>query len=221
MAPAIAAIRQRFPTVSVLAYCALPAGPSMVDVVRAGATGLVLRGIDDAPRTIRVALESARRKSTAERIHDEVSLHLPVAAHPLLRYAISRAGDDPSVDDAAAALGVDRKTLFNWLRQCGDVRPREFINWIRLAIVAGMLEDPGRSAEQAALEAGFTSGTAFRNMLQRYTGLRTSEIRGEGALGGVLSRFVSMLSVESDDGLAAPMPVSEANMRVQLHHREA
>jgi AraC-like DNA-binding protein len=223
MASAVASIRGGFPSVPVLAYCAVPSGRSdvLVDVVRAGATGLVLRGIDDARYAMRAAIASARRGSVAQRVHDEVALHLMPVARPLLRYAIGRAADEPSVEDAAASLGVDRKTLFNWLRGSGQVRPREFINWVRLAIVVGMLEDPGRSAEQAALEAGFSSGTAFRNMLQRYTGLRASEIRGEGAFETVLTRFLALLSMETDDDSTEPMPVSEAVIGAPAHHRGA
>ena len=165
MGSAIAAIRHGFPSVPVLAYCPMPSGRSdvVVDVVRAGATGLILRGIDDTRPAMRAAILSARRGSVARRIHDEVALHLPPAALPLLRYAVSRAGDEPSVEDAAASLGVDRKTLFNWLRDCGQVRPREFINWVRLAIVVGMLEDPGappnRPRSRPVLRRGPRSGT--------------------------------------------------------------
>lgn len=223
MASAVAAIRHGFPSVPVLVYCAVPSGRSdvVVDAVRAGATGLILRGIDDERHAMRAAILSARRGSVAQRIHDEVVLHLPPSAHPLLRYAISRAADEPTVEDAAANLAVDRKTLFNWLRDCGQVRPRTFINWIRLAIVVGMLEDPGRTAKQVALEAGFASGTAFRNMLQRYTGLRSAEIRGEGALERVLARFLSMLAAETDTDGTGPMPVSDGEMHASAHDRGA
>lgn len=223
MGSAIAAIRHGFPSVPVLAYCPMPSGRSdvVVDVVRAGATGLIFRGIDDTRPAMRAAILSARRGSVARRIHDEVALHLPPAALPLLRYAVSRAGDEPSVEDAAASLGVDRKTLFNWLRDCGQVRPREFINWVRLAIVVGMLEDPGRTAEQAALESGFASGTAFRNMLHRYTGLRSSQIRGEGSVESVLARFLAVLVAETDADSTEPIPVSDAEIRASAQHRGA
>lgn len=219
MASAIATIRHGFPSVPVLAYCTMPTGRSdvVVDVVRAGATGLIFRGIDDSRPAMRAAIISARRSSVAQQVHDEVALHLPPAAHPLLRYATSRAGDEPSVEDAAANLGVDRKTLFNWLRGCGRVRPREFINWVRLAIVVGMLEDPGRPAEHVALEAGFASGTAFRNMLQRYTGFRSSEIRGEGAMERVLSRFLSVLASETEDHSAGPRRMPDTEMHASAH----
>jgi ornithine carbamoyltransferase len=45
-----------------------------------------------------------------------------------------------------------------------------------------------------ALELGFASGTAFRNMLVRYTGANCSEIRNHGGLDRVLSSFLSSLA---------------------------
>jgi AraC-like DNA-binding protein len=223
MASPIAAIRYRFPTVPILAYCSvLTAGASsVVDVVRAGATGLILRGIDDERHAMRAAIDSARRGSISQRVQNEVALHLPSQARPFLRYAVTRFGDEPSVEDAARTIGVDRKTIFNWLRHGGGVGPREFLNWIRLAIAAGMLEDPGRSAEQAALEAGFASGAAFRNMLHRYTGLTCSQIRGTDGSAKVLGALVSALAQETEVPTIYRMPMPDAEMRPQAQTRRA
>jgi AraC-like DNA-binding protein len=159
--------------------------------------------------------------SVAQRIHDEVALHLPAVALPLLRYAVARSGDDPTVEDAAANLGVDRKTLVNWLRTCGTVRPFEFIAWIRLAIAAGMLEDPGKTIEQVALDAGFSSAAAFRNMLRRYTDLSCSDIRMEGGLARVLARFLLELTPETERDVPSAMPMPEAELHVPAQHRGA
>jgi AraC-like DNA-binding protein len=223
MAPSIAAIRHIFPALPILAYCSVPSGQSsvVVDVVRAGATGLIFRGIDDARYAMRAAIAGARRGSVGQRIHDEVALHLPAFALPLLHYAITRAADDPSVEDAATSLGVDRKTLLNWLRQAGGVGPREFINWIRLAAVAGMLEEGGRTAEQVALASGFASGASFRNMLQRYTGLTSSQVRTEGGMTRVLAGLIAALSTEAESDAAPRKPMAYTDMSVFAQRRRA
>lgn len=194
-APTIATIRRSFPTIPMLAYCSLSAAPSstVVDAVRAGVTGLVFRGVDDTPHAMREAIRAARQGAVSRRVYDEIARHLPVSALPFLRYAVTRAGDDPSVEDAATALGVDRKTLFNWLRECGLLAPSAFISWTRLALGVAMLEDPGRTAERVALDLGFPSGMSFRNMLRRYTKMTSSEIRSAGGLEYVLELFVSRL----------------------------
>jgi methylphosphotriester-DNA--protein-cysteine methyltransferase len=218
MASAVTSIRQGFPNVPILAYCSLSpsASSAVLDVARAGATGLVFRGVDDVGCAMRAALRCAVQCSVATRVHAGVVRHIPSAAQPLLRYAISRAADDPTVEDAAASVGVDRKTLFNWLRCC-DIAPREFINWIRVAIGVGMLEDPRRTAEHVALELGFPSGTAFRNMLQRYTGLNCSEIRNAGGLERILDFFVSRLATD----IGGTRPASEPSIAGAVWPRRA
>jgi AraC-like DNA-binding protein len=79
---------------------------------------------------------------------------------------------------------------------------------VRLSIVVGLLEDPGRTAEQVALQVGFSSGTAFRNMLQRYTGLSSSKMRGEHGLARILALFLAELTAETDDGSRRLIPVA-------------
>lgn len=192
----VAAIRSRCERIAILAVCDLNRGHSqlVVDIVRAGASGLLFRGIDDSRLAIRIAIQTAVRSSVAERIHSELCGAVPAIAAPLLRYALVHAADEPSVSRAAKAMGVNRKTLFNWLQQTGGIGPREFLNWIRLALAVGALEDTDRSAEQVALELGFASGTSFRNMLQRYTGLTTTAIRKRGGLDHVLTTMKARLS---------------------------
>lgn len=222
MASAVTSIRQGFPSVPILAYCSLSANASaaVLDVARAGVTGLVFRGVDDVGFAMRAAIRSACQRSIAERVYREVVPYLPIGAHPFLRYAVSRAADDPTVDDAATSLGVDRKTLRNRLHHRVGLGPREFINWVRLTIGVGMLEDPHRTAEHVALELGFPSGTAFRNMLQRYTGVNCSEIRGAAGLERVLALFTSRLAADTQ-GVPRTMPASEPAIRASEWPRRA
>jgi methylphosphotriester-DNA--protein-cysteine methyltransferase len=105
----------------------------------------------------------------------------------------------PFVQYAAREIGVDRKTLFNWLQQVGDVTPREFLNWVRLAIAVAALEQTSRSAERIALEMGFASGTSFRNMLHRYTGRTTREARRPGSFDALLRTLSLRLSTALSD----------------------
>jgi len=179
MAPAVAAIRRDFPTLPVMVYCAVAPGssPDILAAVRAGASTLIFRGVDDVGHVLRAAFRSARQGVVSQRIADAVADLLPPGIRPLLRYALSRAGEGVSVDDAAAVIGVDRKTLRNRLYEA-SIGPAEFVNWIRLGVVVGTLSDGSRTIERCALDNGFASGTSFRNMLRRYTTLTATELRG-------------------------------------------
>lgn len=207
-AAAIAAVRARNERLPILVVCALAAGQTHLvpDVVHAGATGLLFRGIDDSRHVIRTALQQAARHRASERIYGAVLPLLPAAAVPLLRFAISRAAEEPSVAQAAQEIGVDRKTLLNWLRFSG-LSPTEFLNWIRLTLAADALEGTTYSAERIALELGFASGTAFRNMLRRYTGRTAGALRAAGSFDATLEQFKARLTTTTADP-ASEMPES-------------
>jgi AraC-like DNA-binding protein len=181
---AVRQLREGFPSIPVLAYCD-PVNSSsavIVDVVRAGATGLVLRGIDDSKALFRETIIRARRRAIAERIFVELAPMLTSDARLFLRYAIEHCAVDVSVDEAADELGVDRKTLTNWLARAGAPRAREFLSWIRLIVAAHLLSDPRRTAENVALHLDFPSGTSLRNMVRRYVNVTTAELQqGDGA----------------------------------------
>jgi AraC-like DNA-binding protein len=211
-AAAVAAIRARNERLPILVVCSLAVGQTHLvpEVVRAGATGLLFRGIDDSRHIIRTALQQAARHCAAERVYRTVLPLLPAAAVPFLRFAISRAADEPTVTQAAQEIGVDRKTLRNWLH-FSRVSPTEFLNWIRLALAIAALEGTTYSAERIAVDLGFPSGTAFRNMLQRYTGRRAGELRAAGSFEIVLEAFAAKLRAESAPALT---PMSSREDRI-------
>lgn len=215
LAAAVAAIRCAFPAMPILAWCSLAPGASsaIVDLVRSGVSGLLVQGVDDVGHAIRVAVRSAQRASVARRVYVEIKPRISPRLQPLLQYAISRGADEPSVEDAACTIGVDRKTLGNWLRAYSDLSPREFINWVRLAIGVGLLVDSTRTAEQVALELGFASGTAFRNMLQRYTGVRCADIRACDGLSVTLNKLIALLGRNHGAAVESPRPVEVAHRR--------
>ena len=209
---AVRQLRSAFPSVPVLAYCD-PCGSAIVDVVRAGAGGLVLRGTDDTPLLFRDAIARARRSAIAERIFVAIAPLLTNDARVFLRYAIEHCASDIAVDEAARDMGVDRKTLTNWLARAGAPRAREFLSWIRLMVAAHLMSDPGRSAEQVAHMLDFPSGTALRNMVRRYVDVTTAELQERGGTTLVLEAFKRHLTARPfprRDGLAGSIAESDA-----------
>jgi AraC-like DNA-binding protein len=202
-------VRAQRSALPILAICSPSASGSsaVLEAARAGVSGLIFRGVDDSRFVIRQAIRSATQGSVTRRIYERVSPVVAAGLQPFLRYAISRASDDPSVDEAAKTLKVDRKTLLNRLQANGEVSPRQFLNWIRLAIAIGLLEDGGYTVHRAALEAGFTSPSSFRNMLKRYTGASCADCRARGTFDRVLSTFLERLGMRRAD--PAPIEMDE------------
>jgi AraC-like DNA-binding protein len=54
------------------------------------------------------------------------------------------------------------------------------LTWGRLIVAARMLEDPHRTADRVAANLGFPSGSAFRNVCQRYLHSTPGDIRRRG-----------------------------------------
>ena len=68
------------------------------------------------------------------------------------------------------------------LGACLESMTRFLPRWCRVIVAVRLLEEPIYTLEQAALRLDFPSGTALRNMLVRYTGLRPREIRENGGI---------------------------------------
>jgi AraC-like DNA-binding protein len=198
-------IREGFPSVPVVAYCALTPDSSreILALARAGVNDLILRGVDDVGVALRSVIATAQEHCGAKHVLEAISPLVPPSVVPFLRYSLEHARQAVTVADAAAALGVHRKTLVDRLATAGLPTPSAMMAWCRLTLAAQMLEDPARSVEQIALLLDFSSAASLRNMLKRYTGLSPREVRENGGLRCVLHAFRQTLVPPSHSAAAS------------------
>lgn len=203
----VGSLRESVPARPVVAYCDVSVHDprEILEIVRAGASDLVIHGHGDSPATLRAALERAHEDSARDRVLRRVRPEIAPAARSIVEHCIAHARNDLTVDSVAAALGVHRRTLTNRLARAGYPPPRATIAWSCLLVAAALLEDPSRSIEHIALELEYPSATAFRNALKRHTGLRPTEVRENGGLSCVL--HVLALLVNERRGRRAPVAV--------------
>jgi len=203
--PTVRRLRSRFPWLPIAAYCRLDpqAAHEIVELVRAGADSVVLRGYDDLGRRLRERLALGWSLRVVEEVREALAQWETPDAAPILAYCLRHATEPLTVRAVAEALAIDRKTLGNRLAAAGLPAPRILIPWCRLLCAARWLEQPGRSVEQAALRFRFGSGSALRNMLRRYTGLRASDVRARGGMACVLAALTRELS--GDAGVEQPV----------------
>jgi AraC-like DNA-binding protein len=203
--PAVRRIREEFPSVPVVLYCAISPWVSrdMLEFARAGVNDLVLRDVDDVKVTLRASLTSAADHCSARAIAAELDPLVPANIAAMIRFCLENGRRALTVEDVAAALNVHRKTLVGRLNAAGLPTPSAIIAWCRLLVSARLLEDPGRSVEQVALMLDFPSGTSMRNMVKRYTGLRAGELRENGGLRCVLHAFKRELTQASGRRVAS------------------
>jgi AraC-like DNA-binding protein len=192
VAPAIRRLHVKFAATPILVYCALSPGMSgeLLDLMHAGITGIVFRGCDDIAQVMsRVLVSMDDRSLTSTVIAAAVTASASAEGRMVIAYCVENAHRAPTVEQMARAIGVDRKTLLNWMRRAGLPAPKATVAWCRLLLAARLLSGSCRSVEHVALRLGFGSGTELRNMLRRYTALRPRDIRGEAGFQRVLVMF--------------------------------
>lgn len=191
LAPSVRWLRAAFPSVPIIACCALSGATAhdILTLARAGVTDLALRGFDDIASTIAAAMRGTSLEGVAARVVRELGPVLPRRVRPIVEYCIANAQAAPTVDDIAAALGMPRKTLARQLAQAGLPSPKRLIAWGRVFMAARLMEDQARSIERIALDLDFPSPTALRKLLRRLTGMRPLDVRASGGLDCVQSVF--------------------------------
>jgi AraC-like DNA-binding protein len=187
----VEALRTSLPSVPVIAYIADGQASSgdILAMARAGVHDLVRIGFDDVGFALGAALASATASCATETARTELESLVPSDAWPFVSYCLTRANAPISVRSAADVLGLDRRTLVRRLERVGMPQPRRIAGWCRVIAAVRLLDEPIYTLEQAALRLDFPSGTALRNMLLRYTGLRPREIRENGGVRCVIHLF--------------------------------
>jgi AraC-like DNA-binding protein len=187
----VAAVRAGLPSVPVIAYIADTTTTSgdILALARAGVHDLVRAGFDDVGFALGAALANATAACATNVARDELESLVAPDAWPFVSYCLTRAHGPIAIGAAAEALGLDRRTLVRRLERASLPPPRRVAGWCRVIAAARLLDEPIYTLEQAALRLEFPSGTALRNMLLRYTGLRPREIRENGGANCVLHLF--------------------------------
>jgi AraC-like DNA-binding protein len=166
-----------------VAYCriSVPVAPLLVAAGRVGIDRLLLRGHDDLRVGLRRELEDHGLAAMSREVIARLALPEDdawlIVAHCVRRAATTVL----TVEQLAAELGVNRRTLHYRLRHAGLPSPEQIISWTRLLLAAALLEGAHGSVASVAARLGFSSESALRGMLLRYAGLTSRELRrGDG-----------------------------------------
>ena len=83
----------------------------------------------------------------------------------------------------------------------GFPSPQRLLSWGRLIVAGHLLEDRHRSADRIAVALDYSSGSALRNVCQRYLRATPSEIRARGGAAYVLRTLLQEVGA-SDRAIA-------------------
>ena len=192
VAPTIARLRAEYPGVALIGFCqpAHKFSSEIVAMVHAGVHELVFRGVDDSSVAFRQTLARAAQTSAARQVLNALEEHLAPEAMAIVETCVQYAWPDFSSRALAQVLGVNVKTLVKQCRSNGLPSPGALLNWVRLMVVAYLLEAEGRALEHVAAAFGLESASPLRNLMKRYTGLRSLEVRTGGGLKVVIESFL-------------------------------
>ena len=190
-APMLARVRAEYPGVALIGYCQ-PGHKHSTEILalaRAGVHELVFRGIDDTTSTFQQTLARASQSSAAREGLN--ALRQVVAAESLwiVEACVQYAWPELNSRELAQALGMNVKTLVKHCRAGGLPSPGALLNWVRLMVVAYLLEAEGRALEHVAAAFGLESASPLRNLMKRYTGMRALEVRTNGGLRVIIEAF--------------------------------
>ncbi len=159
-----------------------------------GVHDVILRDVEDPAVAIRRVLSTSCSELATGRILHALRPIVASGLWPFISYCAVEAEHAVSVAEVAAALHVSRRTLSWRLRRAGLPEPARVIAWCRLCHAASMLCESDRAVDEIAGILDFPSGNALQNMLRRYVGRTTSDIRQVGGVELVLSRFRNEMS---------------------------
>ena len=203
-APTVRRLRESWPLLPVLGYCAgtNPDGAALLAAAQAGLTGLLVAGSADerlaALSEVLEALQQAEDEVTARRAWAAVAPDVPEPARVVVEYCLRHGRRALTVDDLARALGMHRKTLWGRLGRAGLPSPERVINWARLLHAAQRLETTDTPLARVASEYEYGTPGALRNMLNRYAGLAPAIVKRPGGFELVLSAFHAELRDRPD-----------------------
>lgn len=155
----------------------------------AGVTELVSATSSVPGSALMSALSRCEMESVGVRLWKRAELTMPEALLPVLKTAIRLAHEPVSLVRLAGAARMHERTLRKYCDHSALPSPQWIIGWARLLVAAYYLEEPGRTIQSIAELLHFPSAVALANQIRRYTGLRPSVVRAQGAVQTIARLF--------------------------------
>ena len=192
----LAALLNRFPSLAVVA--ALNAGPGRLEhIQRLGEWGVV-EVIDLEEEATSIATGDRLLAARGRPLRNLVERALPAsasgAARAILGAAARVVSEGGKGQDLADALQITPRTLLRWCRRAALPAPQVLLAWMRILLVAELIDDPGRTISDAALSGGYASDASLRNALRKFVGLSPTKLRERGAFATASDAFLAALA---------------------------
>lgn len=199
-------VKARFPHCPVIALHR-PGTSGVKALARAAALGiteiLVVDGVLPTAEFL-MCLSACRTESVARTVWSRARADIDAGLETILVRALRMAERPITLSALAVNSGMPERSLRQYCERHGYPNPQWIIGWARLLCAAYYIEEPGRSIDSIANLLEYSSPSAFRNQLRRYTGLTASSVRAGGAIHTVaraLERDVRTVDAEAAPAL--------------------
>jgi AraC-like DNA-binding protein len=167
-------------------------------VMSAGATHLVLRGVDNPRQVISDAMADSGWQQAADAVERCAADLLPQRVREIIAYCLTHLEGNLSVGTIASGLRVSRRTLVR--RLAGVASPQATITWTRLLMAVSLMRRPDWSVQRTALALNFGSASALRTMLRRHAALTVGQLREHQGLEAVARALMTPATGEERVG---------------------
>lgn len=147
------------------------------------------------PRAIRARLDQVPPDAFRSLLDVSDLQHLAGRGRLLIERAAEVAARGGYPKDLAAAMGMGTATLRRWMHDAGLPPPRDLFRWLRVLLAASLLDDPGRTVQDAAMGSGYSDASGLRRAMNAVTRRPPSELRDEGAYQSTLRSFLVDMDV--------------------------
>lgn len=142
-----------------------------------------------APAQLVDELRAVHARPFKARIEAALSPRVSMNALTLLRAAAEVVVDGGNAARMAGRVGARERTLLDWCTREHLPPPKRLLVWLRMALAAALLEEPGRSIDSAAHGAGYAGEHSLRRVLRNELGTAHSSAPRTAAFTYVLDRF--------------------------------
>jgi AraC-like DNA-binding protein len=185
-----AALRSQGRGAAIVACCDLNANgvQPVSELAVAGVHDVLFTGLNDDGHSARMVIFGACLGGAGDVVMNAITPSIPSAMLRFVDLAARRPRDLRRVSEVAEALGISRQTLGRWCRVHKYIGPEELLMWVRLLLVAALLEATDQTLESIAYEMQYGSPTALRNRIREYASLTATDLR-DGGLRLMLEAF--------------------------------
>lgn len=168
----VAAIRasRRSPPVRIYVERSAESLHALVPLSRAGASGVIVRDIDDDVVRLRRLLDSGSLARAMDVVSRAVHGVLSERHLPLFLLCLEHVADPLTATEVATRLHVTRRTLSTWAHKAGARGVRSLASRCRVLVAVELIRDSRKSIEHVAHELHFASSAHLHNTIRRYTG---------------------------------------------------